>query len=106
MIKKSILKNTNKYKVKHILQNNKIYYCMNKQTKINENTKINNLVDIRDVVIDKQQSCEDRILSFVKQIKNPYLFKVGDIVVKINFDNTKSTFQEKFENYLKDSLAY
>ena len=40
------------------------------------------LVDIRDVVIDKSLPLEDRVKSYVEQIKDPYCFKVGDVVVR------------------------
>ena len=39
------------------------------------------LVDIRDVKIDRSLPSEERIKSFIEQIKNPYQFKVGDTVV-------------------------
>ena len=35
------------------------------------------LVDIRDVHIDRSLPIEERIRSFVEQIKNPYCFKCG-----------------------------
>jgi len=34
------------------------------------------LVDIRDVVIDQEAPKEERIKSFLRQIRNPYCFKV------------------------------
>ena len=37
---------------------------------------LSELVDIRDVVIDKSLPLEDRVKSYVEQIKNPYCFKV------------------------------
>ena len=41
------------------------------------------LVDIRDVHIDSKLPQEERIRSFIRQVKNPYRFKVGDITVNI-----------------------
>ena len=61
---------------------------------------IDDLVDIRNIKINVNQPIQEKIVDFVKQVKNPYLFKVGDVVVKVNFNNNGSTFQEKFENYL------
>lgn len=43
------------------------------------------LVDIRDVVIDRDAPKEARVKSFLRQIKNPYCFKVGNVVVKTTF---------------------
>ena len=48
------------------------------------------LVDLRSVSIDKGIPVPERMRSFVKQIKNPYLFKVDDITVKVEFSSGKS----------------
>ena len=48
------------------------------------------LVDLRSVSIDKSIPVPERMRSFVKQIKNPYLFKVDDITVKVEFSSGKS----------------
>ena len=45
---------------------------------------LDSLVDIRDVKIDRSMSVEDRMKSYVEQIKNPYMFKVG---INDNFVN-------------------
>lgn len=39
------------------------------------------LVDIRDVKIDSSLPTEERIKSFVEQIRDPYQFKIGSTVV-------------------------
>jgi len=59
------------------------------------------LVDIRDVEIDRSLPKEDRIRSFIDQIKNPYCFKCGDIVVKTSFIDTDVTLEERMEHYLR-----
>ena len=43
------------------------------------------LVDIRDVAIDAKQPKQDRIASYMAQIKNPYCYKCGNMVVKVGF---------------------
>jgi len=58
------------------------------------------LVDIRDVKIDRSLPSEDRVKSFVKQIKNPYLFKVGGTVVRVSFANTQNTITDTFINLI------
>ncbi|MCD7886193.1 MAG: hypothetical protein LUG44_01020 [Clostridiales bacterium] len=58
------------------------------------------LVDIRDVKIDRSLPSEDRVKSFVKQIKNPYLFKVGGTVVRVSFANTQNTITDNFINMI------
>ncbi len=48
------------------------------------------LVDLRSVSIDKSLPAPERMSAFIKQIKNPYLFKVDDITVKVEFSSGKS----------------
>ena len=48
------------------------------------------LVDLRSVSIDKSLPVPERMISFFQQIKNPYLFKVDDITVKVEFSSGKS----------------
>ena len=45
---------------------------------------IDDLVDLRDVTIDRSLPLRERFLDFVSQVKNPYLFKVGPIIVKLD----------------------
>ena len=70
---------------------------MNRQTELNclKNADIkqcepDQLVDLKSVSIDKSLPVSERMRSFVKQIKNPYLFKVDDITVKVEFSSGKS----------------
>ena len=70
---------------------------MNRQTELNclKNADIkqcepDQLVDLKSVSIDKNLPVSERMRSFVKQIKNPYLFKVDDITVKVEFSSGKS----------------
>ena len=70
---------------------------MNRQTDLNDLKHINieqyepdQLVDLRSVSIDKSLPVPERMSTFVKQIKNPYLFKVDDITVKVEFSSGKS----------------
>ena len=58
------------------------------------------LVDLRSVSIDKSLPVPERMRSFAKQIKNPYLFKVDDIAVKVEFSSGKH-----FEDSLLSFLA-
>lgn len=58
------------------------------------------LVDIRDVTIDRSLPNDERVKSFVEQIKNPYLFKVGGTVVKVSFANTQNTITDNFINMI------
>lgn len=48
------------------------------------------LVDLRSVSIDRSLPVPERMISFVEQVKNPYLFKVDDVAVKVEFSSGKS----------------
>ena len=58
------------------------------------------LVDIRDVVIDRNLPKEERIKEYVRQIKNPYCFKCGKYVVISKFSENGLSL----ENCLKGIL--
>ena len=61
---------------------------------------LDSLVDIRDVKIDRTQPVEERMKSYVEQIKNPYLFKGGNTVVRVSYANTQATINDNFVNLL------
>lgn len=61
---------------------------------------LSSLVDIRDVKIDKSLPTEERIKSYVEQIKNPYKFKVGDVIVKVSFSENENTISDNFVNMI------
>ena len=61
---------------------------------------LDSLADIRDVRIDRSMSVEDRMKSYVEQIKNPYMFKVGNTVVRVSYANTQATINDNFVNLL------
>lgn len=63
------------------------------------------LVDIHDVVIERTKPKEERIRSFAEQIKNPYCFKCGEVVVKMSFMNTEMTLEDRMEHYLSKVRA-
>ena len=47
------------------------------------------LVDLRNVSVDKGNPIVSRMESFVGEINNPYLFRVDDVAVKVEFTGTK-----------------
>lgn len=58
------------------------------------------LVDIRDVVIDKSLTLEDRVKSYVEQIKDPYCFKVGDVVVRVSYAGKDKSLTDSFTSMI------
>lgn len=57
---------------------------------------LSDLVDIRDVVIDKSLPPEERVKSYVEQIKDPYCFKVGNVVVRVSYAGKDKTLTDSF----------
>ncbi len=58
------------------------------------------LVDIREVQIDGKLPGEQRFEDFLRQIKNPYCYRCGKIIVKVSFSNTDATLEDRLEHYL------
>lgn len=58
------------------------------------------LVDIREVKIDGKLPQEQRFKDFLRQIKNPYCYRCGKIVVKVSFSDTEVTLEDRLEHYL------
>ena len=61
---------------------------------------LSELVDFRDVVIDRTLPVEERIKSYVEQIKNPYCFRVGDVKVRVSYANKDQSLNESFVSML------
>ena len=52
---------------------------------VGTDSNISSLPDLNDIVIEKNKPIEDRLVSFAKQIKNPYHFKIGEFTVKVEY---------------------
>lgn len=63
------------------------------------------LVDITTIQIDPDKPKMRRIEEFVRQIKNPYLFKVGDVIVKVSFRKDGATLQKAIESLVMENLG-
>jgi hypothetical protein len=63
-------------------------------------TDIGMLADIRDVVIDTSLPPEERRKSYLRQIKNPYLYRCGDTVVRVSFAKSGATLADRLKQYL------
>ena len=59
------------------------------------------LTDIRNVKLPKSQSMAKNAQQFFEEIRNPYLFKVEDIVVHVEFgDSSAESLQTHIQNLL------
>lgn len=59
------------------------------------------LVDIGDIKVNTKLPKEERILDFIRQIGNPYCYRCGKVVVKISFNDTGATLEDRMESFLR-----
>ena len=57
--------------------------------------KPEDVVDIQQIKID--EGPQERRMEFIRQIKNPYCFRVGSIIVKANYSGNGVSLNERFE---------
>lgn len=59
------------------------------------------LVDLNTVRINQDVPVQERIVDFVKQIQNPYCFRIGDVAIKVVYQESGPTFQQNLEDALR-----
>ena len=59
------------------------------------------LADIADVKIVPSLPRDEQIVEYLRQIKNPYVFLCGGVVVKVSFAKTSATIEDKLEEYIR-----
>ncbi|WP_250277553.1 DUF6870 family protein [[Clostridium] colinum] len=66
--------------------------------------KREDLVDISKIKIDANLPYQLKILNFLKVIKNPYFFKVGDIIVNTTYNecNNNITIEDCINTHFKN----
>ncbi len=72
----------------------------NRRSTVFPDVKSEELADISRLRIDSNGSLEERRRQYLNQVGNPYMVRVGDVVVKISFSDSGSSFEEAFENLL------
>lgn len=50
-------------------------------------------VDLRNISVSRKKPAGERTGDFIRQVGNPYLFRVGSTVVKVEFGNGKDFSQ-------------
>lgn len=59
------------------------------------------LVDVTGTLISDDMTKEERAAEFVKQVKNPYCFRVGDMVVKNVYSSEGISLKDCFEQFAR-----
>ncbi len=62
------------------------------------------LRDIRDVTVHVELPKCERMLDYIRQIGNPYCFRHGKYVVKVNFADTEWTLEDRLRSYLRSKM--
>lgn len=57
------------------------------------------LVNLEDIVIHPDDPQEQKLIDFLLQVKNPYLFKCGDTIVKVNYLNNGYSLTDKMKSF-------
>ncbi len=55
------------------------------------------LADLKNITTDTHKTADERLKKYIEQVGNPYVFKVGETVVTVEFGGEK-TFSEVLKN--------
>lgn len=87
----------NKYNIKELEE--KIKKCRNMKL---EDINPDDVDEISSIKIDRRKSSNERILGFLTQAKNPYVFKVNGKLVRMSFSENRSTADECLTRVLEN----
>ena len=62
---------------------------------------ISTLTDLRDIEIDTSMPVEKKLEAFAGQTANVYSNRIGDYVVKVRFQESGATIDDKMAEYLR-----
>ena len=85
-----------KYNVKELEE--KIKRC--KYIEVNEVNK-DDVDELSEIKISRKKSKEEKILDFIGETKNPYIFKVNGKLVKLEFTDNRTNAEDAITNVIK-----
>lgn len=62
--------------------------------------EINNVEDISERKINRKKNKNERILDFICKVKNPYVLKINNKIVKLEFANNNKNAEDSIINIL------
>lgn len=62
------------------------------------------LVDIEEVKIDKTLPVEERVKEFIRQIKNPYFFRCGKLIVQVEYSDTGKRINDCLKEFIDGQI--
>lgn len=63
---------------------------------------LNEIIDISTVKINKKDKKEDKMLSYINQVKNPYLYKSKDFIIRIHYNENTLFLEQIFKEYIQN----
>lgn len=66
-----------------------------------EDVDINTVDDLEDIKINRKKPSSERIIDFITNCANPYIFKVNGRLVKIEFSNNEDTAENCLTKVIK-----
>jgi len=66
-----------------------------------DDVDINTLTDLKNISVDTSISKEKRVEKLLASGINPYLFRVGDMKIKVVYSNTGKTLSDIIENLVE-----
>lgn len=65
-----------------------------------DEVNVNDVDELTKIRIKKRKSSNERMLAFLNEVKNPYIFKVNGKLVRIRFSDTNKTADDCLTNVL------
>lgn len=87
----------NKYNIKELAE--KSERCRNVNL---DDVKLEDVDEITDIKIDRRKPSEERILDFIIETKNLYIFKLNGKLVRISFSDTDKTAEDCLTRVLEN----
>ena len=66
---------------------------------------VEELTDILEIEIDREMDEEGKRAEYLRQIRNPYLYRQGEYVVKVTFADTEATLADRLQEYIEHVVA-
>ena len=67
-----------------------------------EDVDINTVDDLENIKINRKKSSNERIIDFINNSANPYIFKVSGRLVKFEFSDNKDTAENCLTKVIKN----
>ena len=87
----------NKYNIKELEE--KLNRCKNIK---HEDINPDDVDELSSIKIDRRKSSDERILDFLTQVKNPYVFKVNGKLVRMSFSENGTTADDCLTRVLEN----